>query len=224
MPLKITVSADRDQLYGPEFVLRIVHHIEKKNGDFGSFYGENKARSVLDKIHHMALHRLPGPLFFRNEYVDALWKQTVQFLMLAYGHDAQWIDSFISALNAHPQHTPLSYTSTDVNDWLVTARAFANSHAHTQRTLADEIDNLLSAPHIASGEDYRQRVFKKMHYSSSTEKQMSMAAALAWTTQSRLALDAMEAKELQLMTGVFADDLLLTTMLVNIGRLSVCKI
>ena len=35
-----------------------------------------------------------------------------------------------------------------------------------------------------------------------------MAAALAWTTQSRLALDAMEAKELQLMTGVFADDLI----------------
>jgi hypothetical protein len=34
----------------------------------------------------------------------------------------------------------------------------------------------------------------------------------------------MEAKELQLMTGVFADDLLLTTMLVNIGSLSVCKI
>ena len=224
MPLKITVSADRDQLHGPEFVLRIVHHIEKKNGDFGSFYGENKARSVLDKIHHMALHRLPGPLFFRSEYVDALWKQTVQFLMLAYGHDAQWIDSFISALNAHPQHTPLSYTSTDVNDWLVTARAFANSPAHTQRTLADEIDNLLSAPHIASGEDYRQRVFKKIHYSPEDEKQRSMAAALAWTTQSRLALDTMEAKELQLMTGVFADDLLLTTMLVNIGSLSVCKI
>ncbi len=213
MPLKITVSADRDQLYGPEFVLRIVHHIEKKNGDFGSFYGENKARSVLDKIHHMALHRLPGPLFFRNEYVDALWKQTVQFLMLAYGHDAQWIDSFISALKAHPQHTPLSYTSTDVDDWLETARAFASSHAHTQRTLADEIDILLSAPNIAHGENYRQRVFNKMHYSPESDKQRSMAAALAWTTQSRLALDAVEAKELQLMAGVFADDLLITYLL-----------
>jgi hypothetical protein len=133
--------------------------------------------------------------------------------MLAYGHDAQWTDSFISALKAHPQHAPLSYTSTDVDDWLETARAYANSHTHTQRTLADEIDILLSAPNIAPGEDYRQRVFKKMHYSSSTEKQMSMAAALAWTTQSRLALDAVEAKELQLMAGVFADDLLITYLL-----------
>ena len=223
MPLKITVSADRDQLYGPEFVLRIVHHIEKKNGDFGSFYGENKARSVLDKIHHMALHRLPGPLFSRSEYVDALWRQTVQFLMMAYGHDAQWIDSFISALKAHPQHIPVRYTSTDINNWLETARAFASSHAHTQRTLADQIDILLSATNIAPGEDYRQRVFKKMHYSPEAEKQKSMAAALAWTTQSRLALDAAEAKELQLMAGVFADDALLTIMLEKIDALSECK-
>ena len=225
MPLKITVSADRDQLYGPEFVLRIVHHIEKKNGDFGSFYGENKARSVLDKIHHMALHRLPGPLFSRSEYVDALWRQTVQFLLLAYGHDAQWIDSFISALKAHPQHIPVRYTSTDVNNWLETARAFASSHAHTQRTLADEIDILLSATNIAPGEDYRQCVFKKMHYSPEAEKQKSMAAALAWTTQSRLALDASEAKELQLMAGVFADDLLLTNLLGkwDVGVAVICK-
>ena len=220
MPLKITVSADRDQLYGPEFVLRIVHHIEKKNGDFGSFYGENKARSVLDKIHHMALHRLPGPLFSRSEYVDSLWRQTVQFLMLAYGHDAQWIDAFMSTLKVHPQHTPLSYTSTDVNGWLETVRAFSSSHAHTQRTLADEIDILLSATNIAPGEDYRQRVFKKMHYSHEAEKQKSMAAALAWTTKSRLALDALEAKELQLMAGVFADDSLLTAILEKIGCLS----
>ena len=213
MPLKITVSADRDQLYGPEFALRIVHHIEKKNGDFGSFYGENNARSVLDKIHHMALHRLPGPLFSRSEHVDALWRQSIQFLMLAYGHDTPWIDFFMSALNAYPQHTPLGYTSTDVNHWLENALAFANSHAYTQRTLTDEIEILLSAPNIAPGEDYRQQVFKKMHYSLGADKQRSMAAALAWTTQSRLALDAVEAKELKLMAGVFADDLLLTTLL-----------
>jgi len=225
MPLKITVSADRDQLYGPEFVLRIVHHIEKKNGDFGSFYGENKARSVLDKIHHMALHRLPGPLFSRSEYVDALWRQTVQFLLLAYGHDAQWTDSFISALKAHPQHIPMRYTSTNLSNWLETARTFASSHAHTQRTLADEIDILLSATNIAPGEDYRQYVFKKMHYSPEAEKHKSMAAALAWTTQSRLALDASEAKELQLMAGVFADDLLLTNLLGkwDVGVAVICK-
>jgi hypothetical protein len=59
-----------------------------------------------------------------------------------------------------------------------------------------------------------------MHYSPESDKKRSMAAALAWTTQSRLALDAVEAKELQLMAGVFTDDLLLTTMLVKIGSLS----
>jgi hypothetical protein len=55
-----------------------------------------------------------------------------------------------------------------------------------------------------------------MHYSPENEKQRSMAAALAWTTQSRLALDAMEAKQLQQMTFAFADDMLLSTMLKNV--------
>ena len=216
MPLKITVSADRDQLYGPEFALRIVHHIDKKNGDFGSLYGENKARSILDKVRHMALHRLPGPLFSRSEYVDALWRQTVQFLMLAYEHDAHWINTFITMLKAHPQHTPLGYSSAEVNDWLEAARGFANSHFHTQRTLADEINTLLSAQHIASDEDYRKRVFKKMLYSPEVDKQSSIAAALAWTNQSRLELDAMEAELLENLASAFADDMLLTTMLGNL--------
>jgi hypothetical protein len=55
-----------------------------------------------------------------------------------------------------------------------------------------------------------------MHYSPENEKQRSMAAALAWTTQSRLALDAMEARQLQQMTFAFADDMLLSTMLKNV--------
>ena len=216
MPLKITVSADRDQLYGPEFALRIVHHIDKKNGDFGSFYGENKARSVLDKIRHMALHRLPGPLFSRSEYVDLLWRQTVQFLMLAYGHDAQLIDKFVSTLKEHPQLTPLNYSPTDVNGWLEASRVFASSHIENQRTLLDEINTLLSAKHIASDEDYRKRVFKKMLYSPEVDKQRSIAAALAWTNQSRLELDAMEAEQMENLASAFADDMLLTTMLGNL--------
>ena len=216
MPLKITVSADRDQLYGPEFALRIVHHIDKKNGDFGSFYGENKARSVLDKIRHMALHRLPGPLFSRSEYVDSLWRQTVQFLMLAFGHDAQLIDKFVSTLKEHPQLTPLNYSPTDVNGWLEASRVFASSYIENQRTLLDEINTLLSAQHIASDEDYRKRVFKKMLYSPEVDKQRSIAAALAWTNQSRLELDAMEAEQMENLASAFADDMLLTTMLGNL--------
>ena len=217
MPLKITVSADRDQLYGPEFALRIVHHVEKKNGDFGTFYGENKARSVLDKIHHMALHRLPGPLFCRSEYVDALWRQTVQFLMLAYGHDAQILGAFIETLKTHSQHTPLDYSPEEVNEWVEVSRVFANSHVGTHRTLADEINTLLSAQHIAADEDYRKCVFRKMDYSPELGKRKSMAAALAWTTQNLLAFDVVEAQQMQKLADAFADDLLLTTMLEHLS-------
>jgi hypothetical protein len=216
MPLKITVSADRDQLYGPEFALRIVHHIEKKNGDYGSFYGENQARSVLDKIHHMALHRLPGPLFSRNQHVDTLWRKTIQFLLLAYGHDAQFIDALVAKLNTHPQHTPLDYSPADVHAWLEEAREFAKTHNATQRSLIHEINTLLTAQHIAPDADYRDRVFKKVSHSPEPDKQSSMAAALAWTHQNRLAFDAIEAEQMQKLTSVFADDLLLTAMLGNL--------
>jgi hypothetical protein len=136
--------------------------------------------------------------------------------MLAYGHDAQLIDKFVSTLKEHPQHTPLNYSPTDVNDWLEASRVFASSFIENQRTLLDEINTLLSAQHIASGEDYRQRVFKKMHYSPEVDKQRSMAAALAWTTQSRLELDAMEAEQMENLSSAFADDMLLTTMLGNL--------
>ena len=212
MPLKITVSADRDQLYGPEFALRIVHHIDKKNGDFGSFYGENNARSVLHKIQHMALHRLPGPLFSRSEYVDALWKQTVQFLFLAYGHDEKAREAFSAKLTTHPTYTTMVHSDVDLQAWLLQSQAFADAHSHTQRTLADEINTLLSAQHIAVGEDYRDRVFKKARYSPEAEKQKSLAAALAWTHQNRLAFDAKEAERMQVLTSAFAGDSLLSTL------------
>ena len=212
MPLKITVSADRDQLYGPEFALRMVHHIDKKNGDFGSFYGENNARSVLDKIQHMALHRLPGPLFSRGEHVDVLWKQTVQFLFLAYGHDAQSRNALLAKLAAHPTHKTMGHSDVDLHAWLEQSQAFADLHIQSQRTLADEINTLLSAQHIATGEDYRDRVFKKAGYSPEAEKQKSLAAALAWTHQNRLAFDAKEAERMQVLTSAFAGDSLLSTL------------
>ena len=93
---------------------------------------------------------------------------------------------------------------------------FASSYIENQRTLLDEINTLLSAQHIASDEDYRKRVFKKMHYSPEVDKQRSIAAALAWTNQSRLELDAMEAEQMENLASAFADDMLLTTMLGNL--------
>ena len=65
-------------------------------------------------------------------------------------------------------------------------------------------------------EDYRKRVFKKMLYSPEVDKQRSIAAALAWTNQSRLELDAMEAEQMENLASAFADDMLLTTMLGNL--------
>jgi hypothetical protein len=137
--------------------------------------------------------------------------------MLAYGHDAQLLGAFIETLKTHSQHTPLAYSPTEVNEWVEASRLFANSHVATHRTLADEVNTLLTAQNIAPDEDYRKSVFKKMDYSPELGKQKSMAAALAWTTQNLIAFDALEAQQKQKLADAFADDLLLTTML---GHLS----
>jgi hypothetical protein len=55
-----------------------------------------------------------------------------------------------------------------------------------------------------------------MLYSPEVDKQRSIAAALAWTNQSRLELDAMEAEQMENLASAFADDMLLTTMLGNL--------
>jgi len=101
--------------------------------------------------------------------------------------------------------------------WVEASRVFANSHIQTQRTLADEINTLLSAQHIAADEDYRKSVFKKMDYSPELGKRKSMAAALAWTTQNLLAFDVVEAQQMQKLADAFTDDLLLTTMLEHLS-------
>ena len=207
MPLKLTVSADRDQLYGAEFVLRLVHHIEKKNGDFGSFYGENQARSVLDKIHHMALNRLPGPLFSRPDHVHTLWQHSVQFLLLANSHHEGFLGLFAKRLSSR------SLTPKDLVQWQDTTQAFLRAHAQSQRTVLDELTSLLSAQHIAPQANYRTRTFEKLLHSPEAEKHRALAAALAWANHHRQVHDAAEAGQLKQLTQVFADDALLSCML-----------
>ena len=158
-----------------------------------------------------------SPLFSRGEHVDVLWKQTVQFLFLAYGHDAQSRNALLAKLAAHPTHKTMGQSDVDLNAWLEQSQAFADLHIQSQRTLADEINTLLSAQHIAAGEDYHERVFKKVRYSPEAEKQKSLAAALAWTHKNRLAFDAKEAELMRALTPVFDGDSFLTDIL---GKLS----
>lgn len=81
MPLKLTVTADREQLCGPELVLRLFHHGVGPVGQVGSFYGEVKGETVLDRCYRFLRHRLPGPLFTRMELLDNLWWDLAYFIL-----------------------------------------------------------------------------------------------------------------------------------------------
>ena len=71
MPLKLTVSPDRDQLVGPEMVLRLIHHKPEKNDLEFIIDSQENSRSVISSILKMYFTRLPGPLFsLENHLMD----------------------------------------------------------------------------------------------------------------------------------------------------------
>jgi len=63
MVAKITVTADREQLWGPEFILRLMHHI-KAPGMCECIYPEGVRSDIFSKIERIFSHRLLGASLF----------------------------------------------------------------------------------------------------------------------------------------------------------------
>jgi hypothetical protein len=82
MPLKLVVTADREQLYGPEMVLRLVHHMPQDNGDMAHLQFDTPGLSVLSHLEHFLRNRQPGPLYSRLEHTDYLRELLCTFVML----------------------------------------------------------------------------------------------------------------------------------------------
>lgn len=75
---KLTVSADRDQLYGPEFILRMIHHTPiERHGPFLANPGE---RSIVESLTKIYCRRLPGPLFSLDGHTARLRETLGQFI------------------------------------------------------------------------------------------------------------------------------------------------
>ncbi|WP_028312552.1 hypothetical protein [Derxia gummosa] len=87
MPLKLTVSADRDQLFGHEIALRLCHHAPNERGEYrslvGELPGEAPGLSALDRIEFFFRNRLPGPLFALDAQVAARRAWLFDFLLMA---------------------------------------------------------------------------------------------------------------------------------------------
>lgn len=84
MVTKITVAADREQLWGPEFILRLFHH-SRHGEELKSVYQcSYPQKQILTRIYELFYKRLPGPLYSRNEHLGHLRTISFQFLYLCY--------------------------------------------------------------------------------------------------------------------------------------------
>lgn len=75
---QLTVTADRDQLYGPEFILRLVHHVPTER--LGPFTDEPGKPSIVEQLTRFYCSRLPGPLLSLNDHTNRLRDSLGQFI------------------------------------------------------------------------------------------------------------------------------------------------
>lgn len=186
MPLKLTVSADRDQLYGPEIILRLAHHAPNAQGDQGSFYGEKRGKTVLDQLSKFLVCRLPGPLFSRQAHVDQLWSTLATFILLAEDADAS--RARFSQLSAHSGAFPAQWQPFDWEEqWQL-----ANELRPRAKGPAQALMTLLEAPHVAPSTRYRQLALDKLSQLAPANAPL-LASALAFAEEQRWAEDQRQA-------------------------------
>jgi hypothetical protein len=204
MPLKLTVSADRDQLYGPEIILRMAHHATGRSGGGSSYYGERPGRTVFTQLERYLTHRLPGPLFSRDTQVHGLWQVLANFLLIAEEPDAS-MDRFERHLRERA-----GTGSTWPFDW-ATEYARAERWRGTCSAPDEALAEILSAAHIAPSPAYRRAAFDKLA-SMSAANRPRLASALHYANQVRVALDADQFAMLDAVALANSGDEVVTTM------------
>jgi hypothetical protein len=203
MPLKLTVSADRDQLYGPEIILRNAHHVIGADGEGSSYYGERPGQTVLELLERYLTRRLPGPLFSRHSQVNRLWQILATFLLLSEAPTAsrQRFERILAHRSDASEPLPPF-------DW---RQAYETSRQHLTNSFspADALDALLTAPHVAPAEKYCLEAHSKLSFVSE-DNAPRLAAALRYAHQLREALDADEHVALARIAALNSGDALIS--------------
>jgi hypothetical protein len=204
MPLKLTVSADRDQLYGPEIILRMAHHATGRQGGGSSYYGERPGRTVFTQLERYLTHRLPGPLFSRDETVNGLWRVLANFLLIAEEPDAS-CDRFERYLRERG-----GTGSSRPFEW-ITEFARAERWRGTRQSPEDALTELLGAAHIAPSADYRRAALEKLA-SMTPANRPRLASALHYANEARVSLDEQQFEALGAVALANAGDAVVTTL------------
>jgi hypothetical protein len=198
MAVKLTVAADRDQLYGPELVIRLMHHAVT-DGSMASVYGEKPGLSVLDRLTHFLLNRIPGPLFSREQHVDRLHSLLATFVLMAEPE----AESRVRFAKRPPESASRRALPADF-DW---ASAWQQAHAQVPR--ADDapaaLRTLLSAPNLVANPAYVDEALDKLS-ALPADRGPLLAGALAWVHAQRVQLDVEEAARLRQLALVYDSD------------------
>lgn len=180
MPTKLTVSADRDQLYGPEIVLRLMHH-PVVDGSCSSVYGEKPGQAILDRLLFFSRRRLPGPLFSRQAHVDELHAILDTFVLMA---EPKALSSRRFAFEQGLEEGSPGRPNFDwAREW-ERAAALRPSASDPKEALA----SLLQARHLAPGEHHLAQALAKVE-STAPDAAPLLAGALTWINQKRIAQD-----------------------------------
>jgi len=198
MALKLTVTADRDQLYGPEMVMRLMHHIVVE-GATASVYGEKPGLATLDRLMHFLVNRIPGPLFSREEHVTRLHMGLATFLLMAEPEE----DSRLR-FAARRAPSPSRRSLPDDFDW---ERAWHGAHAGVSDVSDphEALRSLLNAPNVVSNPLYMDQALGKLS-ALPAHKAPLLAKAFAWAERERRELDAIEVGHLKRIAMDYASD------------------
>ena len=175
---KVTVSADRDQLYGHEIILRLVHHPRQPDGTMGHLVDDSQGQSVVSRLWHYWRNRLPGPLFANDERVARLRLQLEAVLLRAEG--LPMLEKRWDALHLDEQ-----------------LRVVLRTRAHQAQTTSPRdceplpcvLSKFLDAPHLAPAPHYRAEVLAKAR-GLSTDDAQRLASALSFSLYQRERCDS----------------------------------
>lgn len=212
---KIVVAADRAQLYGPERILRLIHHsIDIETGEFAHLYGPPKSGTLIANIEHYLTTRIFGPLFARADHFADIWEATYVFLILCdsspQGHD-RWrhVLTHQDTLPERFKGVPYMYFQNE-----------ARRQRPVNRCATRAFTNFLQSKHIAPNPKYIQDAMGKLQ-TVPTERLDDFGAAMTFMRQQQQHESARQMDGLSALRQIYEGegDRLLVTLIDHVSDL-----
>lgn len=181
MPIKLTVSPDRDQLVGPEMILRIFHH-KPKEDSLKVFFDEPGQHSVIAAIMKMYFSRLPGPLYSLEHELRKSYKVTLTFGLMNLG---------IEKILNYKETFNKNYFSEDMfkEDLTYAYEEIGKfKNISLSKKAEESLLNLLSANNVCPETTYKKLALQKIEKLNEKEKDI-LSKSLYWVNEQRQILD-----------------------------------